>query len=277
MPLGGWRSFGANRKVPVVDRRLARSTYMKLDRQPRIDMRPIRIKRLRDFLDEVGPRSPGLRRYFRGQSIDKPLLPGIARWAQEYGFEPLAAERNLLSDFKRRARPFLGSLTPSGDLEWMALAQHNRLATRLLDWTGAPLIGLWFAVEKDPEGDVAVVWDLDASSKHEALDTFLNRPFEANRTFLFEPPHISSRISAQAAWFTCHRYVEGRGKYYPLEKQARFRHELRKFVIDRADVSSIRRELRALGMNRAAIYPDLEGVASHLMTRVHEQRDRFAV
>lgn len=239
-------------------------------------MDTIPITTLAEFLGHVGPRPAGMRRYFRGQSVDEPLLPGIARLALRYGFNPIEAERRLLADFKRRARPFLGTLMPHTEIEWMALAQHNRLATRLLDWTGAPLIGLWFAVDVPPLGKHAVVWDLDASEKHDALDEHLDRPFEARRTFLFEPPHISPRIPAQSAWFTCHRYIEEKGKYFALENQALFRHSLRKCLIPRDAVSDIKRELRALGMNKAAIFPDLEGVAGHLMARVHEQQGGFA-
>jgi len=94
---------------------------------------------------------------FRGvTNKDHSLVPSIGRHNRKNTDNNiLALEEALIAEFKRLSIPEL-DLLPNNDFEWMFLAQHYGLPTRLLDWSTNPLVALYFAVEKDDDTDGAV-------------------------------------------------------------------------------------------------------------------------
>lgn len=114
------------------------------------------------------------------------LIPSVFR-EQEDKFDPedsertvknktyctWASEKKILQSFIQEASCYV-SLPSSQLLQWAEYAQHYGAPTRFLDWTGNPLVALYFAC-KDKHDCNTVVWILHAPNyeKLSALQ-FLN-------------------------------------------------------------------------------------------------------
>jgi hypothetical protein len=231
------------------------------------------IGNIRDFIERIEPRAPGLQFLWRGQNVDLPLLPKFAREARRLRLnDPLAEERRLFESFKREARPLLGSFAPRDDYEWLALAQHYGLPTRLLDWSRSPLVALWFAVQPGAAAkDISVVWRLDLSPELLLAEPRDSDVFSGGRTVAFEPPHVVPRISSQAGWFTLHKYVTNKNDFIPLDRQPRFKEALTRIVVAEGQSDEIRAELRALGVSGATLFPDLQGLGAELSSQLRDR------
>jgi hypothetical protein len=104
----------------------------------------------------------GIRRFrssfaFRGMpDANDDLVTALARLGDRYD----QAEPHILRAFRRYARP--EEAAGSSLWNWLALAQHHGLPTRMLDWTYSPYVALHFMTEDmnlfDRDG---VVWAVD--------------------------------------------------------------------------------------------------------------------
>ncbi len=118
--------------------------------------------------------------YFRGEprDIPSPLLPKLFRSEHD--------ETRLLQEFRMRS-PALGLdyVPPRGFTDqWLFLAQHVRLPTRLLDWTEGLLIALHFALYSQEDG--GVIWMLNP----DALNQLTHPAFEPGQNQLtWYSPH----------------------------------------------------------------------------------------
>ena len=117
----------------------------------------------------------------------------------------LRNEARLLSYFKDWARGHLppGVITEN-EWDWIALAQHYGLPTRLLDWTRSPLIAAYFAVEDLSADENAAIYAFQGIGSLNQLFIRDLHPFEIGQVSGFTPAHLSPRIAAQSGFFTLH-------------------------------------------------------------------------
>jgi len=242
------------------------------------DMTPVRtieVTRVSKFLGHVEQEKKAEERksnkadfIFRGQRTDAPLLPRLARTVQESRFVNI--ERLMFKEFQRTSL----ALTDRGltsDWDFLSLAQHHRLPTRLLDWTYSALAGLWLAVEKPPKKAHAiaypgVVWLLKTKADDFIDEDTRASPFANGVTRIYRPRVTTGRIAAQSGLFTIHRVMKGKG-LVALEKNSYFVERLVKFVIPGSAFTDIRKHLHGCGVNRFSLFPDLDGLSDHLAWR----------
>lgn len=223
-------------------------------------MEPITsVSRLLEYVD--AQLDDGLQ-LFRGQPEDLPLLPKIARGTLTQDF--LSEEQRLLKEFKIRSNPYLDPVKRD-DWDWLAIAQHHRMATRLLDWSANPLAGLWFAVRENPgSGQFGVLWIFPVSNDDIVAKQETEKPFGGERTMVFRPKHLTKTIVAQSGWFTVHKYMKERREFIPFEQNKLYKRECQKLRISASDFPKLRQQLDRVGINDSTMFPDLRGLCDYL-------------
>jgi hypothetical protein len=169
----------------------------------------------------------------------------------------------LVADWKQQAIQHLEE-KPKTELEWYALAQHHGLATCFLDWTLNPLVAAFFAVWEDIDVDAAIYAFTTAEIVSSDFQwNSMDRADEPN-VFAWIPNPISPRIGRQQGAFTIHEPAAE-----PLYWLKDFE-ELFCIRIQRSYRNKLREELAWYGLNRASMFPDLDGLSLHLNWTVHQ-------
>ncbi|MBW3670384.1 MAG: FRG domain-containing protein [Acidobacteria bacterium] len=252
-------------------------------------MAEIRVENWRQLHEELfaGSWRPEIERHrspyvFRGSSLaPRDLLSSlqIGRYERH--------EHHLLKHFRKYARRT--ALVGDSVWDWLALAKHHGLPTRLLDWTYSPYVALHFATSNTEAFDSdGVIWCVNFAAAHrmlpprvrqildeeeariftgEMLSTLASslREFdqigaETDFVLFFEPPSLDDRIVNQFALFS----VPSRADLKLDEFFSEHPEILRRVVFPASLKWEVRDHLDQANITERVLFPGLDGLASWL-------------
>lgn len=201
----------------------------------------------------------GLKMIYRGQSLATwELEPSIFRSDVVVANcleDRVQKEKDMLRAFKKRARLSISDHPPyEADWQWLAIARHHELPTRLLDWSESAGVAFYFAVRKRSGEIESVVW---CSEKPAVVQTDRDKPFNIKKILLYEPEHIAARIFVQRSVFTVHP-----SNY--KDEEMEWPCNLTKAIITPSAREAIREMLYDLGMDHSLLCPEPSAIASAL-------------
>ena len=192
---------------------------------------------------------------FRGvSSVEHHLITTLGRLELKSGDTYAKVEKRILKTFKERAIPFIKT-APKNNWEWLAMAQHHGLPTRLLDWTRNPLVASYFSVKKE-SNEPSVIYIFDQNDQKLVNVEKNDDPLDVTGDSLrYIPSHVTERIIVQNGLFT----------YHPGNPRQAFESEnIKKIIIPAEDRKRLKRDLYRYGVHEASLFPGLDGLACHV-------------
>lgn len=245
-----------------------------------------RITKLHELLEHIEKSleaSAGTR-WFRGSSSFErhSLMPSLMRHPDIVAgqADPLVMEERLSTRLKQTSPPFLLH-KPDSAYDWLFLAQHFGVPTRLLDWTENPFIALYFALSSNST-DTPVVWAFDPllwdkkslnspnlpripdpadTTAKNFLDNLKDPLAPRVHSIAIHSMHTNPRVVAQRGTFT----VFGLDQT-PMEKMAFAKDCLTSFLIEPSVKQELHQKLLSVGYTHSVVYPDLSGLGIEIKT-----------
>jgi DNA-binding SARP family transcriptional activator len=220
---------------------------------------------------------------FRGVSnANYSLTTSLSRLGGAYA----QMEQHLLRNFRKYARR--SDVQTDSVWNWLAVAQHHGLPTRLLDWTFSPQVAMHFATARLREFDCdALIWTVDfvgahallpaplrEEMEHECADVFtvemLARRARTLEEFdalsdepfalFFEPPSLDDRIVNQFALFAAMSSPQAH-----LEDWLAAHPELVRRIVIPAELKwEVRDKLDQANVTERVLFPGLDGLSAWL-------------
>jgi FRG domain len=228
---------------------------------------------------------------FRGQSNSEwELKTSLERTRFFNKFD--GVETSFLIDFQRAAKNFLGEKDiPNDVIEWLALMQHHGAPTRLIDFTKSPFTASYFAFEQvESNINNIAIWAIDTNLISKFVVRYLKpyypKEFEKSHNLLsdetfeklffqnnfdcimpIEPFKMNKRYYLQQSIF-----ISPGNSINPFMEQMDFLSEANykpmiKFIISSELQREVLTDLEKMNINRATLFPDLDGYARSLKTK----------
>ena len=209
---------------------------------------------------------------------------------QTGGFVP--HERHLLTSFRKYA--LRNAVHGDSVWNWLSLAKHHGLPTRLLDWTYSPYVAMHFATAELPRlRRDGAIWCVDYEDERVAAETAAqaarrrrrqhlhrrdaqSRGARRSRTFdalsrrdfvlFFEPPSLDERIVNQFALFSLLSPPRRCARSLLSDAKATYR----RIIIPAALKWEVRDKLDQANITERVLFPGLDGLSQWLNALLYE-------
>ena len=194
-------------------------------------------------------------------------------------------EKHLLTSFRKYA----AERAVHGDLlwNWLSLAKHHGLPTRLLDWTYSPYVSMHFATENFREfDDDGAIWCVDYQKTNEMLPPPLREILNSENANIFttemlnrvattldaydslggdfvaffEPPSLDARIVNQFALFSLPSSARISLEELLKQRQSTYR----RIIIPAGLKWEVRDKLDQANITERVLFPGLDGLSQWL-------------